>query len=235
QNWGADASPLSFPGRIALRTTGPSLFRFGRWLWLANIFKILINYLDFFLLNLWFGPITIGVYALALGLASRADIVNQSLYTVLIPTASALKSKRDVLAYLRRGFLRSALASLALLLLVPLAQWFIPFFYGQEFQPAVDMFRLLLGVAIFDIFALPALLLIYTFNRPELAALAEACRVVTLILAGLWLIPILGPIGAVAAKLSAKIIGVLVTLVLLTHHALRRRRLGADSSSTSSF
>jgi O-antigen/teichoic acid export membrane protein len=216
-------SPLQFPGRAALRQEAPALFRFGGWLWLANIFKTLIAYLDFFLVNLWLSPATVGIYALALGLSARAEIVNHSLYTVLIPMASALKEKQELLHYLRRGFIRSLLISFMLLLLMPLAHWFIPFFYGVEYIGAVRLFQLLLGVVIFDIITLPASLLIYTFDRPDLAALAEGWRVVILILIGIWLIPSLGPAGAVLAKFCARAVGIIVTITLLAHHYNRKR------------
>lgn len=211
-------SPLQVPGWPALGRETPSLFRFGRWLWLANIFKTLIAYLDFFLVNLWLAPTLVGIYALALGLAARAEIVNHSLYTVLIPMASALKEKQALLPYLRRGFMRSALISLGLILLMPIAHWFIPFFYGPEYIPAVWLFQLLLGVVIFDILTLPATLLIYTFDRPDLSALAEGLRVVVLILIGVWLIPAMGPAGAVLARFLAKAVGVAVTVALLVQH-----------------
>lgn len=214
----AGSSPLGWPGGQTLLTESPALLRFGRWLWLANIFKVLIAYLDMFLLNLWLAPAAVGFYALALGLAGRVEMVNHSLYTVLISTASALKSRSDLERYLRHGWIRSGVISLMLLLLLPLAAWFIPFFYGADFTGAVELFQLLLGVVIFDIMTLPVLLLIYTFDRPDLAAWAEGVRVVTLLLLGLWLIPLLGPMGAVVAKFGAKVVGVGLTVGLLLKH-----------------
>jgi O-antigen/teichoic acid export membrane protein len=104
--------------------------------------------LDVFLINRWLSPTTVGVYALALSLSSKAEIVNHSLYTVLIPTASALKSKPAVRRHLRSGLIRSGLVSLVLLALVPIAQWFIPFVYGEVYEPAADLFTLMLFVVI---------------------------------------------------------------------------------------
>ena len=226
---GQRTSPLRFPGWAVIAAEGPALFRFGRWLWLANIFKTLIAYLDFFLLNLWLTPAAVGLYALALGLASRVEVVNHSLYTVLIPMAAALKDRQTLLAYLWQGLKRSTWISLALLPLLPLARWFIPLFYGSEFASAGLFFQLLLGVVIFDIITLPVLLLIYTFDRPDLSALAEGTRVVTLVLIAMWLIPSLGPVGAIIAKFCAKVVGVLLTVGLLLRHT-RQASLAGDES-----
>jgi O-antigen/teichoic acid export membrane protein len=225
REWGAGtASPLHFPGSSILRAEAPGIFRFGGWLWLANICKVLIAYLDIFLVNLWLSPAIVGFYALALGLAARTEMVNHSLYTVLIPMASALKGRQAVGAYLKQGFKRSALISLLLLPALPLARWFIPFFYGPEYLPSIFLFQLLLGVVIFDIFTLPALLLIYTFDRPDLSALAEGLRVAILVLLAAWLIPTMGPIGAIIAKFCAKLVGVVITLVLLFQHSSRHEK-----------
>lgn len=222
-DWGRPgASPLGLPSKTTIQSETPALFRFGSWLWLANICKTLIAYLDFFLINLWLAPATVGIYALALGLAARAEVVNHSLYTVLIPMASALQDRTAMVAYLRQGFKRSVLISLPLLALMPLAVWFIPFFYGDEFRASVHLFQLLLAVVIFDIMTLPALLLIYTFDRPDLSALAEGLRVVMLIGLAVWLIPIMGPVGAIIAKFCAKLVGVIVTGVLLWRHYTRK-------------
>lgn len=221
-------SPASFVSRPTLepgwQKSAGALFRFGGWLWLANIGKVLIAYLDMFLVNLWLDPITVGLYALALGLSRRAEIVNHSLYTVLLPMASALKTGQAIGSYLYRGLVRSALVSLLLLSLIPVSEWLIPFVYGGEFASAVRLFQLLLGLAIFDILTLPPLLLIYTFERSSVAALAEGLRVVVLVGVSLWLVSSWGVFGIIVAKFAAKVVGVVVTLGLLLSNYLQLRR-----------
>ncbi len=228
-DWGTLHSPLAFPGWPTLREQGGELLRFGSWLWIANILKVLGNYLDFFLLNLWLTPAVVGIYALAQGLAARAEIVNHSLYTVLIPMASALQGRAALWQYLRQSVIRGGVASLILLLVMSIAAWFIPFFYGGEFTSSIVLFQLLLGVVIFDILTLPILLLIYTFDRPDLSALAEGVRVVVLIGVATWLIPTLGGVGAIIAKFVAKLVGVLLTIVLLVQH--NRKSTGLEQSN----
>ncbi|MCB0213051.1 MAG: oligosaccharide flippase family protein, partial [Anaerolineae bacterium] len=220
---------VSFASRPNLerdwQVSARAMFRFGGWLWLANIGKVLIAYLDMFLVNLWLDPITVGVYALALGLSRRTEIVNHSLYTVLLPMASALKTRQAIGAYLYQGLVRSALVSLILLVLVPMSAWFIPLIYGGEFASTVHLFQLMLGLAIFDILTLPPLLLIYTFERSHIAALAEGLRVFVLIVGSLWLVSSMGVWGIIVAKFAAKIVGVVVTLGLLLRYYLQTRRV----------
>ncbi len=218
---------LGVPDRDALRHEGRRLTRFGRWLWVANMFAMLTVQLDVLLVNRWSVPATVGSYALALNLASKVDVVNHSLYTVLLPTASALDGEGAFGRYIRRGLIRSGLISLALLPLIPLARPVITLLYGPAYAPAAPLFRLLLGVVIFDVFTTPVLLLAFPLNQPKLLAAADALRAGTLALAGAWLIPTQGPVGAVAAKFGARVAGAVLILAVL-----RGRRTGVEVHST---
>lgn len=217
----------SLPSRDALKIEGAHLVRLGRWLWIASMFAMLTAQLDVLLVNRWTAPATVGVYALALNLATKVDAVNHSLYTALLPAASALNSQESIRRYVRRGLIRGVLISLMLLLLIPLARPFITLFYGPAFAPAVHLFQLLLGVVIFDVFATPLLLLAFPLNQPQLLAAADALRAGTLALTAAWLIPAYGPTGAVAAKFGAKVAGAVLTLMVL---ARQRSEVEAPSS-----
>lgn len=204
------------PAVAALRAQGGTLFRFGRWVWLASSLALLAAQLDLLLLNHWRGAAVAGSYALALNIAAKADIVNSSLYTVLLPAAAALDGPAALRRYLRRGFLRSAAIGLALLPAIPLADPFITAFYGAAYRPAIPLCQLLLGVVIVDSFATPLHLLPYHYNRPRLLAGSDALRVAVLLALGTWRIPaagaIGGDIGAVIARFGAKVAGMGVVI-----------------------
>lgn len=202
-----------------LRAEGAELFSFGRWLWIGGIFAVLAAQLDVLLLNRAAPEAVVGSYALALNLASKAEVVNQSLHAVLLPAASALEVAGDLRGYIRRGLKRSGLISLALLPLLPLAAPLITTLYGPAFIGAVPLFRALLLIVIFDILTMPLLLLAFPLNRPRLLAAADALRAGTLALVALALIPALGAWGAVAARAAARVAGAALIL-----GALWRRR-----------
>jgi O-antigen/teichoic acid export membrane protein len=189
-----------------------ALLRFGRWLWVANMLAMFAAYLDVLLLNYWLTPSVVGVYALAVNLASKADVINQSLHAVLLPTSSALHDEGAVRQYLRQGLMRSGLLSLALLPLFPLAGPLISLIYGSEYDAAAPLFQMLLGVVIFDIVAKPVLLLPFTFDQPKLLAAADAARVATLATVATWTLPLFGPLGAVMARFAARVVGVAVVV-----------------------
>jgi O-antigen/teichoic acid export membrane protein len=197
---------------------GP-LQRTGRWLGLASLFAMLTANLDMLLLSRWAALPVVGTYSLAVSLASKADIVNHSLYTVLLPTASTLAGPAERTAYVRRSLVRGLVICAGLLLLIPLAGPAIVMLYGPEYAGAVELFRLLLLVVAFDVLTTPMLLLPLSSGQPRALAVAEIGRAATFAVVGLLLIPSSGAYGAVAARFAARVTGAAVVVL-----ALRRRR-----------
>ncbi len=221
------SASLAPPARPTLSFEARALFRTGRWLWIASMCAVLTANLDVLLLNMWGTLATVGIYALALNLALKADVVNQSLYTVLLPTASTLREPSAIARYVKGGLVRSGVVVALLLPLFVLAEPFILIVYGPAYAPAVGIFRLLLGVVLFDVLATPALLLPLSFNRPQLLAAADGARAATLGLVGVALIPTVGALGAVGARFAARVVGAVLVLV-----SLRSGRCAAPEAQT---
>lgn len=207
------------PGRLVMRDEGRELFRIGRWLWLAQSAALLAAQLDLLLVNHWRDATETGVYALALNLAAKADVVNSGLYTALLPASAALRGPGAVRHYLVRGTLRSGAIGVALLPTAILIGPFIEIFYGTAYHPAARLYQFLLAVVIFDLLTTPLVLLTYHHRRPRLLAGADLLRVAVLLGVGALLIPGAGPLGgvtgAVVARLVAKVAGVALILARL--------------------
>ncbi len=203
---------LGLPSRTSLRAEAKALQSTGRWLWLASLFAMLTANAEVLLLNRWAALPLVGAYALALNLATKADVVNTSLYTVLLPSVATLESSVQKATYVRSGLLRSGLIALGLLIMIPLSEAFIVLVYGAEFAPAVPLLRLLLGVMIFDVVLTPFLLLPLAYRQPRLLAAADALRAITLVLVAVGSIPAYGAFGAIAARFAARVAGAVLVL-----------------------
>jgi O-antigen/teichoic acid export membrane protein len=203
---------LRLPKSVELRAEAGHLGRTGRWLWLASVFAMLTANAEILLLNRWAALPLVGAYALALNLATKADLVNTSLYTVLLPGVATLDDRGKIATYLRRGMLRGGLIGIGLLLLIPVSEPLIVLVYGAEFVAAVTFFQLLLGVMIFDVLLTPFLLLPLAYRQPRLLAAADALRAITLVLVALGLIPLYGAIGAIVARFAARVAGAALVL-----------------------
>jgi len=206
---------LAPPRRSEIKREGGELLRTGRWLWLAGIFAMLAANLEVLVLNHLSTLSVVGAYALALNLATKAQVVNHSLYTVLLPNAAIIRGRREVTRFVKHGMIRSGLVAVALLILIPLADPFITIVYGVEFAPAIDLFRLLLGVVIFDVLATPLLLLAMAYRRPRVLAAADAARATTIGVVAVLLMPSFGVLGMVIARLVSRLVGAALVLVAL--------------------
>jgi len=206
---------LSLPKLADLKEEGKHLLDTGRWLWLASLFAMFAANAEVLLLNQWIPLALVGTYALALNLATKADVVNQSLYTVLLPGVANLDVRSRLRGYVRRGLLRSAIICVVLLILIPLAQPLIIFFYGPDYAPSVIFFQLLLGVMMFDVLLTPFLLLPLAYRQAKVLAAADGTRAVVLVGVALALIPIYGPFGAIAARFMAHLAGAVLVLAAL--------------------
>ncbi len=206
---------LRLPQLNELRSEAGHLIRTGRWLWLASVFAMLTANAEVLLLNRWAALPLVGAYALALNLATKADLVNTSLYTVLLPGVTRLDERAKIAAYLRRGVVRGGLIALGLLVLIPLAEPLITLVYGAEYATAVTFFRLLLGVMILDTLLTPFLLLPLAYRQPKLLAAADGLRAVTLVLVAIGFIPIYGAFGAILARFAARMAGAVLVLGVL--------------------
>jgi O-antigen/teichoic acid export membrane protein len=157
----------------------------------------------------------IGAYALAGNLAAKADVVNHSLYAVTLPAASSLRGYQDLRGYVRRSLIRSAAIAVGLALLIPAAGPLVAIFYGPGYAESASLFRVLLGVALFDVVVTPLLLLAYHFNRPGLLAAADMSRVLTLVAVAIALVPVNGAFGMVYARFASRVVGAMVVGVAL--------------------
>jgi O-antigen/teichoic acid export membrane protein len=219
--------------RSALRRAGGTrgeesrrILVFAAWLGVAGVFAALTSQLDLILVNRLLDPRTAGLYALALALAFKADVINQILHGTLLPAVSGLSSREAFANYCQRSLVRSAVLAVPLLVVLPLAGPFISAVYGSEYESATPILYALMVIVIFDLFTNSLLLLAFPMNLPRRIAASHALAAVTLALMGTALIAVFGVYGAVGAKLLARV-GAALVIGWAIAFQLGARRQGA--------
>ena len=209
--------PIGDPSSIVLRPSSAELMRtmfgFSKWIFFSNLGSIIVAQGDLLLLGRLSDPATVGVYSVALTLAMRLDVLNQSLFTVMMPRASRLRGREEIRGYLRR-VLGGSLALAGLLGMSALvAQPAIGLLYGERYTQAAPLFMALLLVVLFDLVTSSLFLVAFPLDKPRVLAFADWLRVGVLGISGWLLIPIYGGFGAVVARLLARVTGTGVALL----------------------
>ena len=197
--------------RVGLRSPeSRRLLSFGRWLWVSTIISTFLSQFDLLLLNRWMAPEVVGLYALALNVSLKLDLLNQSMHMVMLPTVAPLTQAAGFLGYIRQSLRRSLLMVGLLIPALPLVGWLIPLVYGAEYSASVGVFYLLAAVILFDLIANPLLLLAFPMGMPRLIAFSDGVRLAALIGVAALLIPVWGIYGAAVARLAARVAGAIV-------------------------
>jgi O-antigen/teichoic acid export membrane protein len=191
------------------------LVNFAKWIGISLVGTMLVTQGDVLLLGRMTTPAVVGVYSVALALATRLDTLNQSLFTVMMSRASRLEGGTNMRHYWRRVALGSLALAGALAVAAVVAQPVIVLLYGERYTDSAGLFFALLGVVLFDLATSSLFLLAFPLNRPRLLAAADWLRVVVLGGAGWLLIPVYGAFGAVFARFLARLTGTTVVLLSL--------------------
>src|SRR5439155_17658857 len=150
-------------------------------------------------------------------------VINVARFTVLLRAVSALEVQSEGARSVQRNLVRGAMLCLPLALAIPLAEPLIRAVYGAAFAEAAPIMLVLLMSVALDVVTTPLTMLAFPLNESRVLAASEVVRVITLTLAAMLLIPLLGPIGAAWAKLLAKAAGVAFTLAVLQRLAARHQ------------
>lgn len=154
---------LCFRSTRRLAGAGPSsadlgpIVRYGLTVHLGSMMAMLSSRLDMMLISLLLAAADLGLYAVAVALASPIVMISSTLTPLAFPKVSnqaLLAGKAEVLGrYLRLGLAMGLAAGLCLMVAGP---WLLELLFGQAFLPAVTPFRLLLAASVLG--ALRALL-----------------------------------------------------------------------------
>jgi O-antigen/teichoic acid export membrane protein len=169
-----------------------------------------------------------GIFALATGLAGQITVPMDSVMGPLLPTAAGLLAEaptRATEAAVRSLRVTSILASFTMATAIPLVEVAIPFLFGPQFEQARAAFVLLGLVSCIGSVSVPLSMFVFaTRNASSVLRVNLICLVGDAALA-IWLVPVFGLWGAVAANAAAQ----LLSFSLLTAVAIRR--VGIDAGS----
>ncbi|GMV93980.1 MAG: hypothetical protein AMXMBFR82_37580 [Candidatus Hydrogenedentota bacterium] len=219
-------------GLFARGESGHSVLReiagFAKWVLLACAFTSLAQRADIFLLTGFQLPSeSIGDYGAALQLTLIGDLVILTLFNVLLPKASTLKSSEELRAFLHQFRVPALLMFVALLPFLLVSRWIAVLAFGPEYIRAGGLFAVLVLGSAFALGCAPAGAALYGMGRTSLIALLEGLKLIAIVLGGLVFIDTYGLFGMAWAVAATKgVIGVITYAVAL--YATRQDRFEHD-------
>ena len=187
--------------------------------WKAHASNILsfVNYrADMFIINLFLGPVAVGLYVVGNRLAEKLWLLSAAVSTVILPKLSELKDKEDTRRILtplvgRWVFILTFSAAVLLALAAP---HLINILYGTAFQDSVHIvFWMLPGIVLWAVSRVMAND-IAARGKPEINTLTAIVVVVTNVTLNLLWIPKYGVTGAARATSTAYCIDALLKFII---------------------
>jgi O-antigen/teichoic acid export membrane protein len=158
-----------------------------------------------------------GLYGAGSSLLMGIDFLTVSLLTTLLPKISRLNGLDECRSYVRRSFPLFALVAVVLLPLVYFARPLVLSLFGPAYEGTIPVFQVLFFGTLGTLVTHPLYLVLYAMNRPQFHTLSAVVSLTGWVVAGMWLIPTYGAVGAAWATLLARFVQSLMILLILRH------------------
>jgi O-antigen/teichoic acid export membrane protein len=166
---------------------------------------------------------SVGDYCAAVQLTLLGDLVIITLFNVLLPRASRLRERRELLEFLRGFGLPTAMGFAALVPLVLGANFIADLTFGNVYADTGALFALLLVGTAFALGSAPAGATLYGLGKSRSIAALECAKMVSILIGGLAMVPAFGVFGMAWVVAATKGGMGVVTYGLALWHVLRRR------------
>ena len=193
-------------------------FSYGCKAHLSNILAFVNYKADIFIVNIFLGPSSTGLYVVAVSIAERLWILSQASSAIILPRLSQLSSDPRLRDELTPLLARWILASTALVALIVAAIFpvILPVVFGNRFQDSIIPLLCLLPGIVAGSASRVLANDIAARGRPELNMVTSVLVVIVNIMGNIFLIPSFGLAGAAAATTIAYTLN--LALRLWMHH-----------------
>ncbi|HSH31952.1 MAG TPA: oligosaccharide flippase family protein, partial [Candidatus Saccharimonadales bacterium] len=183
------------------------IFHFSKWLLLSFVATTIASRLDLLLLSRIKGSTEVGLYAVALQLASVMPLLTGAITTVLLPRVSQMRQQQEFISYIKKVLLGSGVLVLVLLPMVFLGDSLINLFFGSRFNGSMAPFKVIFISYLLALIINPVGQIIYALNRPQVFTALNYVQLALSVALNLLLIPKFGIMGAALTILLLHILG----------------------------
>jgi len=191
------------------------VYHFSKWLVVACGATALSQGMDVFILGYLGAPEgDIGKYRAAVQLIMAGELAVVTLFQVLLPKASQLKTAGELGDFLRLYQGRSLLFGMLFLLAIPIGVPAITIIYGQAYAEAGQLFAILIVGTAFIVSSAPAGAVVYSAGQSHVIALLETLKVIAIVAAGVWAAQRYGAYGMAVTVAAVRSVVAVLTYVV---------------------
>lgn len=177
------------------KKTYKSLLSFSGWLGVNRVISSVASRLDVQQLALLSTASAISYYSIAGRLAFFISFLAGSFSAVIAPRLSSFNDRSAEILYIKKSLLALIPVCLGILLWIVVAEPFVLIF-GEQYRPAVNVFRVLaLGMIPFILTAPSVAAIIYAIKKPKYIGYFSFVQLTLVVILNSILIPISGPFG----------------------------------------
>jgi O-antigen/teichoic acid export membrane protein len=191
------------------------LLRFGKWPAMASLCFLLQSNLAIPVLTYTAGAAEAGLYAAGSYVLLAIDYITASVVTTLLPKVSHLTNRTQWRSYVKRFLPLFLLMIVVLLPLVFVARPLVLWVFGPSYEGAIPVVQLLFIGALGVLLTHPLYPILYAMNRPYLFSMAQGIALLGWLLAGWWLIPAYGALGAAGTTLVSRLLQSIAIMVIV--------------------
>jgi O-antigen/teichoic acid export membrane protein len=202
--------------RGSYRGIAEELLGYAGWVSLTVFLATLANSMDTLALTYFNGPREVGIYAAARTFATGIAVFTMASMAVLLPKFGRMTERRAR----RRALARAAvpLTGLALALAVGICVMALPLvraFYGVSYLEAGRVLQVLVCAYSLDLATTTLAVFLLVENRPDVLTKATAVGLLAALIGYVWLVPLLGALGAALVFFGYRLVSTVICLVWL--------------------
>jgi O-antigen/teichoic acid export membrane protein len=191
------------------------LFQFAKWIAVVALASTIFLKLDVLMLSGFRAPAEVGVYAAAIALVAKLEVLKSAVLTTAFPKACRHTERGELRDYVFGSLRLTGAASLAMLPLFFMGGMLIVWLYGADYGAAAPAFYPLLAAFLIGLNVEPVAFVLYPLNKPQWVAVNEVVQLAFGLAVSLALIPTFGIVGAAWGVLVSRIAAGLVTFGLV--------------------
>lgn len=172
------------------------LARFSFWLTISSLVSIFSSRIDQIMISRLLGLKEVAIFTVAWQLIQFFPVIYGSITSVLMPKISSLKTKPELITFIKRIFKWVLVGTIGIAILVYPSQYLINFLFGQKYVEAMPIYLILAYGYLLNVLVIPFSLIISVFNKTELTTISSILQLVINLVGNIVFIPLYGIMGA---------------------------------------